>query len=104
MWPLPLVQASSRSINGRRPGHMTGRLTLESAYRLGDLFGQRRARLARSMRTLAIAISRVTKGQKKAGMAKHREVFDHAGLLFNTPPGIRRVAFRLVIRQLQRNP
>ena len=34
-------------------------------------------------------------------MVEHPEVFDHVGLLFNEPPGTRRVALHLVIRRLE---
>ena len=29
----------------------------------------------------------ITKGEKKADVAEHPEVFDHVGLLVNRPPG-----------------
>jgi hypothetical protein len=31
--------------------------------------------------------------QKKAGVVEHREVFDHAGLLVNEPPGLAGLPF-----------
>ena len=37
---------------------------------------------------------------KKAAVAEHPEVFDHAGLLVNGPPGRSRVALHLVARRL----
>lgn len=40
---------------------------------------------------------------KKADVAEHPQVFDHAGLLVNEPPKHARVALYLVIRQLFTN-
>jgi hypothetical protein len=38
--------------------------------------------------------SHPTSAQKKAGVAEHPEVFDHAGILVNGPPGMAGLSFR----------
>jgi hypothetical protein len=60
-----------------------------------------RQRLFARQRTILLRLQLFGAHDKKADVVKHPQAFHYVGLLVNRPPGSSRVAFHLVIRQLQ---
>ena len=73
--------------HAHRLGRMARAPLLENLCRLSDLLGNRGMELIHPGSSLVGTTVAPHRKRKKAGVVEDLEVFDHAGLLVNEPPG-----------------